>query len=93
MAVSGIFQEALEYGIEGLTDSWLSVVAHDAVQILLYYTTTRLDSDERRGEEPIFQKVSSALKVNVEVLQRLESLVALARPLVCVYDDFSWTTH
>lgn len=82
MAVSDVFQEALKHGTESLADTWLCVVAHDAARVLVYYLVNKMGSTGRHSENTLRVRVTQALWANVQALQRMKPMFALAKPLV-----------
>jgi len=82
MAVSDVLQESLKHGTGSLADTWLCVVAHDAARVLVYYLSNKMGSTARHNDDTLRSRVTLALWANMQALQRMIPMFALARPLV-----------
>ncbi|KAI5455609.1 hypothetical protein BGZ63DRAFT_368601 [Mariannaea sp. PMI_226] len=89
MSISSIFRESLRHGMAGLADTWLCVVAHDVSRVLVYYATNYLGSPKRHDDVQLRPQIRGALQANVQALEKMAQIQALARPLVSV----SWFSY
>lgn len=82
IAVTNVFREALHHGLEGFADTWLCVVAHDSLRVVVHYLSKRLGTLARHDSGTVRDMAVEGVGVNVRVLEKLIPLQALAKPLV-----------
>ena len=81
MALSSIYEEAMRYGPEALSDTWLSVVAHDSSRVIVHYISNDLGTSVEKGES-LKKLAVLALHANIIALKKMITIHSLAKPLV-----------
>lgn len=77
MALCALFDEACNHGTEALTDTWLSIVAHDSARWLVNYIG-------KGPEEVMAVRSIDGIGSNIRALKRMIPIHAQAQPLVRV---------
>ncbi|KAK2590458.1 hypothetical protein QQS21_011859 [Conoideocrella luteorostrata] len=81
IAVTNLFREALHHGQEMFADTWLCVVAHDSIRVIVHYLSKHLGTVARHEDVLLRETAISGLSANMQALERLIPLQALAKPL------------
>lgn len=81
MALCAIFEEAVRHGPETLADTWLSIVAHDSVRVVVHYISMGLGSSKEKGES-LRSRAVAAVHSNIRALKSMIPIHSLAQSLV-----------
>ncbi|KAJ5475936.1 hypothetical protein N7475_001665, partial [Penicillium sp. IBT 31633x] len=75
--VSKTIAEASKHGIKALADTWLCIIAHDSIKVMLYYLRHMTDSSVSLSANESDETVM-LVKSNLEALMQMRPLVATA---------------
>lgn len=79
--VSKTIAEASKHGIKALADTWLCIIAHDSIKVMLYYLRHMTDSSVSLSANESDETVM-LVKSNLEALMQMRPLVATAEHCV-----------
>jgi hypothetical protein len=79
--ISLIFEEAMKHGVEALADTWLPVIAHDAIRVITHYLLRPQGTVDVKVNQ-VSKHAVSCLQTNVTALKRMVPMFQLAKPLV-----------
>ncbi len=71
-----------------VADTWICVVAYNCARVLVHYMNNKMGSPSRHSDKEFRPRVTRALWANILALQRMISLIALAKPLVSALVPF-----
>jgi hypothetical protein len=80
VVLSSIFEEAGKHGPDTLADTWLSIIAHETVKVIVNYVAQDMGTADKDDE--FRRQVTSYLHQNIRALKRMIPMYALAKPLV-----------
>ncbi|CAN8100995.1 unnamed protein product [Discula destructiva] len=80
MALCALFVGAASHGLEALTDTWLSIVAHGSARIVIDYFSMGLGSSREKGEA-VRKHAMAAVHSNIRALERMIPIHAPAQSL------------
>lgn len=81
--VSKTIAEASKHGIKALADTWLCIIAHDSIKVMLYYLRHKTDSSIALSANESDETIM-LVKSNLEALMQMRPLVATAEHCVCL---------
>lgn len=80
--VAKTMAEALKHGTKMLADTWMCIIAHDSIKVMLYYLTETVDVRSERGKR-LVRETTPLVRKNLSALRAMGSMFATAEPCVC----------
>jgi hypothetical protein len=80
--LSRIIAEASRHGLKALSDTWLCIIAHDSIKVMLYFLNQNTGSLNALSAFEA-EETRTLINNNMEALMKMRSLVATAEHCVC----------